>query len=666
MHKPLFAAIACLILSFSVHAQNKYALLIGIGDYDTKVTNWNKLNSVRDIEIIRKTLERQNFPASGIFTVLDQQATKQGITDAMKALTAKVTPNGKDVVYIHVSSHGAQLEDDDATGDETDGLDEAIVTINAKWTEDKAEFKKVESDYLRDDEFGEMIETLRARLGKEGDVVVVMDLCHSGTVTRGELVARGNKAPIVSANFNKPKAKDNLKEFRENSKASRGDNANLATYVVFSAARAEEAAYETYNDEDQKMGTLSYAFTKALESLQSETTYRTLFARIEAIMDLKSNIQHPMQEGNGLDRGFLGGRFVVQTPYIEIERIDEDNNSITIKSGYFAGLDAGSGISFYPSGTTDPSKATPVANGKVASASQFRAVVNMEKNTGKQPKDIWAFVTEPIFKVKPVVVKIDNDQKKSAAGIKVFSNEETAALKTRLKNLKQVNVNGEAADILLVKGENFDSLFIASTGYLFATTQRKTLEENLRLYSKYKYLKQLEVKDSTIKVQVRLGKRVNGKTEFTPLTKTMKGLEFHELDTMIVAVKNNSKFDVYVNILDFEPYGKVNPIFPNKSMSTPIQPSELKIPAGREVIFKNTGIIMRPPYGPEVFKIFVSDMEIDMEGVAREFRARSMMTALEGLMSDVPEVLSRGGDGISLKEAKGVVFNIPFQILPKK
>jgi hypothetical protein len=521
----------------------------------------------------------------------------------------------------------------------------------------------VEGDYLRDDEFGEMIEALRARLGKEGDVVVVMDLCHSGTVTRGELVARGNKAPIVSANFNKPKVKDNLKEFRENSKASRGDNANLATYVVFSAARAEEAAYETYNDEEQKMGTLSYAFTKALESLQSETTYRTLFAKIESIMDLKSNIQHPMQEGNGLDRGFLGGKFVVQTPYIEVERVDEDNNAIVIKSGYFAGIDEGTGVSFYPSGTTDPSKQTPVAKGKVASTSQFRSVVNMEKSTGKQPKDLWAFVTEPVFKVKPVVVKIDNDPKKAAAGLRVFSNEEVASLKGRLKNLKQVTT-GEAADLLLVKGENFDSLFIANTGYLFATTQRKSLEDNLKLYSKYKYLKQLEVKDSTIKVQVRLGKRVNGKVEFPPLTKTMKGLEFHELDTMIVAVKNNSKFDVFVNILDFEPYGKVNPIFPNKGMVTPIQPSELKIPAGKEIIFRNTGIIMRPPYGPEVFKIFVSDTEIDMEGVAREFKARSLMTALEGLMDDVPEVLSRGGDAISLGEAKGVVFNIPFQILP--
>ena len=55
-----------------------------------------------------------------------------------------------------------------------------------------------------------------------------------------------------------------------------------------------------------------------------------------------------------------------------------------------------------------------------------------------------------------------------------------------------------------------------------------------------------------------------------------------------------------------------------------------------------------------------------MEGVAREFKARNFMTALESLVSDVPQVASRGGDVLNLTQAKGVVFNIPFQIKAKK
>jgi metacaspase-1 len=654
-----FITISFFLFSICAKAQTQHALLIGIGDYDTKTTGWAKLNCVRDVEIVKRTLERQNFKSENIATLTDQQATKDGIIGAMRSLIASVKQNSKDVVYIHISSHGAQIEDDN--GDETDGLDEAIVTINARWTEDKDEFKKVQGDYLRDDQFGDLIEQLRAKLGKDGDVVVVMDLCHSGTATRGELVARGNKAPIVSANFQaKKEVKDNPKEFREN-KAARGDNSNMATYVVFSAARADECAYETYNDDEQKMGALSYAICKTLETVQNDTTYRTVFARIESIMDQKSNIQHPMVEGNGLDRGFFGGKIVPQKPLIDIESVDEENNQVKIKTGMFSGVDAGTGISFYANGA-DPDKATPLAKGKVISTGQFSSVVSLDKNTGKQPKEFKAFITEPVFKVRPVLLKIYGDKVPGAQASKLYSSQEMVALKDRLKNLKQVTVSNENPDLLLVKGDAFDSLFVANNGYLFATTQKKSLEDVIKLYSKYKYLKQLEVKDPTINVDVKLGKLVNGKPEFPKPSKTITNLVFHELDTMIVSVKNNSRFDVFVNILDFEPGGKVNAIFPNKAMNNPIQASELKIPAGKEIVFKSFRIIIRPPYGPEVFKVFVSDMEIDMEGVAREFKARGLMNALEGITADIPAVASRGGDTINLAEAKGVVYNIPFQI----
>jgi metacaspase-1 len=655
--------ISFLVFSFLAKAQTQHALLIGIGDYDTKTTGWPKLNSVRDVEIVKKTLERQNFKTENISTLTDQQATKDGIIAAMRSLISRVNQNSKDVVYIHISSHGAQIEDDN--GDETDGLDEAIVTINARWTEDKEEFKKVQGEYLRDDQFGDLIEQLRAKLGKDGDVVVVMDLCHSGTATRGELVARGNKAPIVSPNFHaKKEVKDNPKEFRE-SKASRGDNNNMATYVVFSAARADECAYETYNDADQKMGALSYAICKTLETVQNDTTYRTVFARIESIMDQKSNIQHPMVEGNGLDRGFFGGKIVPQKPFIDIESVDEDNNQVKIKTGLFSGVDVGTGISFFANGT-DPDKGTALAKGKVVSATQFTSIVSIDKNTGKQPKDFKAFITDPVFKMKPVLLKIYGDKVPGAQASKLYSSQEMIALKDRLKNMKQVTITNDNADLILVKGDSFDSLFVANNGYLFATTKKKSIEDLIKLYGKYKYLKQLEVKDPAINVEVNLGKLVNGKPQFPKPSKTITNIVFHELDTMIVSVKNNSKFDVFVNILDFEPGGKVNAIFPNKSMNNPIQASELKIPAGNEIVFKSFRIIIRPPYGPEVFKVFVSDMEIDMESVAGEFKARGLMNAMEGIVSDVPEVLSRGGDTINLKEAKGVVYNIPFEIKPKE
>ena len=659
--KKLIFSFSLLLITAMVMAQGKHALMIGIGDYDTKTTNWAKLNSVKDIEVMRSSLERQKFEPANIAILLDKEATKQNIVSAMRKLISDVEQNSGDVVYIHISSHGAQLEDDN--GDETDGLDEAIVTINAKWTEDKTEFTKLAAEYLRDDEFGALIEQLRAKLGKDGDVVVCMDLCHSGTATRGELVARGNKPPMVSATFGGGNAgtKDNLKEFRENGLASRGDNNNMATYVVISAARAEEAAYETFNDENKKMGALSYAVSKSLENLKDSTTYRSLFANIEAIMDLKSNIQHPVLEGNGIDRGFLGGEFLIQQPYVEVENMDVDAKSIKIKSGTFSGVDVGAVISFYPSGTVEAAKANILTKGKVMSATEFSAEVLVEKNTGLQPKDVWAFVTGPVFKIKPISVKIE-DKKKTGS----FSVTESNAIKQKLKPLKQIVFNNQVPDLVLVKGTGHDSIFIANNGFLFATTEKKSLEENLKTFSKYKYLKELEVKDPSIHVEVKLGKMENGKIEFAKPMGTVKGYEYQVGEVMVIAVNNKGAEDIYINILDFQPDGVVNALFPNKSLKKPIQASELKIPAGKEIVFKDYQVRIGPPLGSEVLKVFISNQEIDMEGVAREFKAKNFMNALETLVSEAPEMASRGGDVLNLTEAKGVVFNIPFQIRAKK
>lgn len=651
-----------LFVAANIQAQTKHALLIGIGDYDAS-TNWSKLNSLRDVELVKKTMERKGFGTNAIATLTDAGATRDGIIAAMKKLTATVKPNSQDVVYIHVSSHGAQLEDDN--GDETDGLDEAIVTINAKWTDDPAEFKKVAANYLRDDEFGDLIEQLRAKLGKEGDVAVFMDLCHSGTATRGELVARGNKSPVVSAGFQKKHlaGDENLKEFREKGMAARGDNSNLATYVVFSAARAEEAAYETKNDEGQKMGALTYAVCKSLENLSDSTTsYRALFASIEAIMDVKSNIQHPVVEGSGIDRGFLGGKVIFQKPYVEVESVDPYSNTVKIKAGLFSGLDAGTVVSFYPSGTADPDKTSPIGKGKITTAAQFSADVNLEKEIAKNAKDLWAFVTEPVFKIKPIVLRINEPAKRLAAGKPVFNEQESKQLKERLQPLKLFSYGTENADLILVKGEEHDSLLIANNGYLFATTAKKPLEEQLKTYAKYKYLKELVLTDPSLKVEVKLGKLKDDVVEFLQSSGTAKGYEYKVGEKMIIAVKNNGAEDIFINVLDFQPDGIVNPIFPNKSLRNPIHASELKVPAGKEIVFKNYQITIGPPLGSEVLKIFISDTEIDMEGVTKGFKSRNMMSALEGFVSESPEFATRGGDVLNLKEAKGAVFNIPFQI----
>src|SRR6476659_6533783 len=265
--------------------KNKHALIIGIGNYPAK-GGWPVISSARDIPYIDSALIRQGF--KDIRILKDGQATKKGIETAFEKLINDIGQNSNDIVVIHVSSHGEQLEDDN--GDEADGYDECIVTYNAiapeKYEQDttKISFKKVCEEYLRDDEFGALIDRLRSKLGKDGDVVVFMDNCHSGSGTRGLAKVRGGKPPLVSPSFNHLKAGDTAGVFKEKP-TSRGNENNMATYVVISAAKAEELDTETEGDDNQFMGPLTYTVSKVFNVLDNRTTYRGFFARIQSIMN---------------------------------------------------------------------------------------------------------------------------------------------------------------------------------------------------------------------------------------------------------------------------------------------------------------------------------------------------------------------------------------------
>ncbi|MGH2566511.1 MAG: caspase family protein, partial [Ginsengibacter sp.] len=176
--------LTCFIFSLSAFSQSKHALIFAIGNYPQVDGGWPTISSLRDVGFIETALKKQDF--RDIKIVSDAQATVKGISNALDDLIERVKPG--DVVVIHFSSHGEQIEDDN--GDETDGLDECIVTYNARLPRgveslSKEEYDKLQANYYRDDLFGSYIDKLRARLGKDGDVVVFMDLCHSGTGTRG-------------------------------------------------------------------------------------------------------------------------------------------------------------------------------------------------------------------------------------------------------------------------------------------------------------------------------------------------------------------------------------------------------------------------------------------------------------------------------------------------
>ena len=65
---------------------------------------------------------------------------------------------------------------------------------------------------------------------------------------------------------------------------------------------------------------------------------------------------------------------------------------------------------------------------------------------------------------------------------------------------------------------------------------------------------------------------INGKLDTTAIKNKMINNSFiaNEGDTLTLKIKNTGMKDVYVNILDMQPDGTINPILPNSNLYYPI------------------------------------------------------------------------------------------------
>lgn len=182
-----------LLLSLSVTAQTKRALVIGLGEQQDKA--WNKINGDKDVPLVLGMLKSAGFKS--VTTSVNRQATKAGIIGVFKKMTTSCKQG--DVVYIHYSGHGQQMTD--VHNDEKDGLDECWIPYDA--------YRKASKTYhgekhLTDDELNVYLNAIRNKIGAKGKLLVVIDACHSGDGTRGDNdeVVRGVEDTLVVDSLN--------------------------------------------------------------------------------------------------------------------------------------------------------------------------------------------------------------------------------------------------------------------------------------------------------------------------------------------------------------------------------------------------------------------------------------------------------------------------------
>lgn len=636
----------------------KRAIIIAIGDYE-EATGWKDISSVNDVPLIQGALSKQGF--SDFLVLKNEEADKAGILKAFDEMRARCNPG--DIVVVHFSSHGQQIYDNNR--DEIDGYDEAIVAYGAP-----AEYESgyEGENHLRDEELGNKLDELRQQLGKEGDVLVLVDACHSGTATRGfgKAVARGEKGPLAPEGY-KPDNVDTKEVglYEKNNVASRG-NAALAPMVVISAARANELNYE-YNGS----GSLSVAFARSFESLNANYSYRTLFSKIAKEMSVIAPKQNPAVEGD-VDRLLFGGKVVRQEPYYIIKNLDSD--ALFIDGGSYTGLNEGSTIKLFPAGTITTKDKTPSATGTITFSDAFSCNAILNKPLEGDANDFWVFIDDMSFGSMSITFNVETIKDKTVRNsLTNFIN--GFALASIDKDNAEFNVEFNNGQLQLRNVQDGD-LFeypkgTSKTSNISSSDGFRSFKKVVRNYAQGKFWKELEIPNYDYDIELSLLPiKVNADgtkdaLDVNDITDEGGMPQFATDEKALLKITNNSDFPVYFNILDIQPDGQVNLYLPRPRQSA----TELRIDAGKTFYFRKN-VIFNPPHGREVFKILASYEPINLTPVFATRGAGgtrgTLNNELERLFSDSYGTRGAGVDPLS-SEADACTFSYVFEIIkPRK
>ena len=558
-----------------------------------------------------------------------------------------------------------------------------IVPYGAVWSYDESKFKDLFAGYLRDDLFGEKITQLRNKLGKNGDVLVTLDACHSGSGTRDVQTAkiRGGNLAMVSSKFKMGNfsAADNSGVFKEN--VATKLNTDAATFVLISGAQAKESNYECYDDNSNPVGSLSYAFSKAMSSLKGVITYQGLFSLIENIMLSKAPKQKPVLEGDGVNRELFGGKYEKQQPYFSINIKQSKNERITLNGGFVSGITAGSVINFFEPGTTNAVGKKPLGSGSVISAGAFTATVKLDSvNDNLAKLNPWAFINEVAYGTEKLKLFVKGDK----AFVKM--------LQDSLKDFKLVEFTATNCDLFIDTAQSINNRalkypntnFVFQSGFTFSANQNiKPLKEALKKYDRFRYLKGLTFNDPDISATFNLvfiDDKGNIDTAKLISRTNLGRLELKEGDKVFLQIINTGSKDFYINVVDIQPDGIINPILPFKDLKNiygnpdPIKWEDCLVKRGDTSLFRKYSIEIAKPYGEETFKVFLSSSPLDLEDILttkNEAEAKNKRGVLNGLekifaASNINEVGKRGVIATSINtQQNGTIFSFNFQILPK-
>lgn len=664
-HEPMNQILTtCLLLIGSLHSiaqQQTRALLVAAHGY-TSESKWSDLgeSTLTDMQLVRVALVEKGVPNENIF-ILDSGATKQAIVNAIENILIPSLKKG-DVVMFHFSGHGYQIPDNNK--DELDGLDEALVPINAKNDGGRKKDQSYYDNYLRDDDLNKLIEEIRTALGPNGDLFVTIDACHSGTSTRGMGPARGAVRLDLNT-YENSETDENWEPVSERK--------DLSNMVAFFASSQSQLNSE-YQEGELSCGSLSFALSKAISSSNSTTSYQALFEKVRNTMIGIVPAQTPSAEGT-MNTTILGGKLLPTAQFLRVKEVLE-NNLIVISGGLLASINTGSVIGFFEPDTRDFSIENALFTGKVTASSTTEcdvAAVNIPTSFEKTSL-LWAQVLERNFGNVAVSIQLKN-----------FNKEIIKQLENEFKDVPFISLNkGKKTDLFIeldhaseskpnaIKLNTLGDINFALSSFEVTEKEELTkvqidwLMHKIADYAQGKFLRNLSIDNEgysaaislteVLKIDGTSGRSAKDYTEVgkIPSNKIKVG------KILRVDIQNNSNRVLYYSILDIDASGKISIVCPKSGRL----PEEYKVSGN--TLSTNNGLIvkMSPPLGQGVLKLVVTKQPINLTGlVTSRGEAANAASSFDMFFQSTIKGKSRGLDTLPVELEEIGIYDFVYEII---
>ncbi len=597
----------------------KHALIIAIGDYPEE-GKWPDISSTNDVIHIEATLAKLGFPEANIIKILDAQATRQGILTAFSLIQNKLKSG--DIVYIHFSGHGQQVVDQN--GDEIDLLDEAIVPYDSPLLFEAGVYEGAQ--LIRDDELGSMTTKMREKCGSNGQLILILDSCHSGTGVRGMGKVRGTDKIMGPDNFRLNTAQAELKQNMEGTQ-----NNSLAPIASFYGASPRELNYETRDDQMRPVGSLSYAITSVLSNMSIAYTFEEVFDRVKMNMKSTAPRQNPQYEGPTNIRIFDGSAISINDRFKVSKVID--NQTLKVDMGTISDVYAGTTVELF---SMDAQKI--IGTGIVTNAMLTSSIVQLDtpsetiknqllqvhiKNKSfapmsvgmtdmLQPNSVWRHSIESLYQL-PMIKKMDD-----CSDIYAIEKDE---------NLSLVSKDGQI-------------IFREASPPKNTKQSNKKIEDALRAHTQSSFLRSYNYEKSAFDFSLRINtvdcsNIKNVKSENPEMVTVGDCVQFE--------IINDGISGAYFSLLDIQPDNLLNLVIPAVELG--YTADEYYLDAG-ETYATNYEIKIAQPLGEETLKLVLSKNPLQLHTIistqGKSTRGMGDMTNFEKIMVSTYNTNVRG------------------------